>query len=110
MARSTCPSCGAPFNGKKCRSCLYETFNEEFAHGNHTHQGEPLVIDAPVRSPIPKQDPFDCPPKRTAPEPSSWQYHRKKALPRPLFILLLLLAIYIFRYIARLLLMLHFFR
>lgn len=109
MTRSTCPSCGAPFNGKKCRSCLYETFTEEYAHGNHTHQGEPLVIDAPVRSPIPKQDPFECPPKRTAPD-SAWQNQRKKPLSRPLFIVLLLAAIYIFRYIARLLLMLHFFR
>lgn len=95
MTRSTCPSCGAPFNGKKCRSCLYETFTEEYAHGNHTHQGEPLVIDAPVRSPIPKQDPFECPPKRTAPGPAR-QYHREKALFRPLFIFLLLAAIGIF--------------
>lgn len=62
MARRTCPSCGAPFDGKKCRSCCYEVFNEEFAHGTHTHQGEPLVINAPTRAPIPRQNPFDCPP------------------------------------------------
>lgn len=95
MARSTCPGCGAPFNGKKCRSCLYEPFSEEYAHGNHTHQGEPLVIDAPVRSPIPKQDPFSCPPKRMAPGQSAWQSRRKRAISRPLFIILLLSALFI---------------
>lgn len=70
MARYTCPSCGSSFDGKKCRSCLYESFSEEYAHGNHTHQGEPLVIDAPVRAPIPKQDPFSCPPKQNPPKTS----------------------------------------
>lgn len=60
MARYTCPSCGAPYNGKKCRQCLYEHFTEEIAHGTHVHEGEPLVIDAPVRRPIKRRDPFDC--------------------------------------------------
>ncbi len=60
MANMICPSCGAPYNGKRCRSCSYEHFSEEIAHGNHTHKGEPLVIDAPVRKPIPKKDPFEC--------------------------------------------------
>jgi len=63
MAKYTCPSCGAAYNGRRCRECLYEHFNEEIAHGGHTHKGEPLVIDAPVRRPIPKKDPFGCPPK-----------------------------------------------
>lgn len=58
-----CPSCGAPYNGRRCRQCLYENFSEEVAHGSHTHQGEPLVIEAPARRPIPRKDPFDCPPK-----------------------------------------------
>ena len=60
MGRSTCPSCGAAYKGKRCRSCNYEHFSEEIAHGNHSHQGEPLVIDAPVRQPIPRKDPFGC--------------------------------------------------
>ena len=60
MARYVCPSCGAFYNGKKCRQCCYEHFSEEIAHGGHTHRGEPLVIDAPTRRPIPKKDPFGC--------------------------------------------------
>lgn len=47
MAQRRCPCCGAPYNGKRCRQCYYETFTEEIAHGNHTHEGEPLVISAP---------------------------------------------------------------
>lgn len=58
MATYKCPSCGKPFDGKRCRSCLYETFTEEIGHGLHTHRGEPLVIDAPVRRPIRRQNPF----------------------------------------------------
>ena len=58
MARYKCPSCGKPYNGKKCRSCLYETFTEEIGHGLHTHRGEPLVIDEPVRRPIRRKNPF----------------------------------------------------
>lgn len=60
MARYTCPSCGERYNGRRCRNCLYEHFSEEISHGNHTHKGEPLVIDAPVRKPIRRKDPFDC--------------------------------------------------
>lgn len=59
MARSKCPSCGLPYDGKRCRSCLYEHFTEEIAHGSHVHEGEPLVIDAPVRKPIRRKNPFD---------------------------------------------------
>lgn len=58
MATYKCPSCGKPYNGKKCRSCLYETFTEEIGHGLHTHRGEPLVIDEPVRRPIRRKNPF----------------------------------------------------
>lgn len=60
MARDTCPSCGAAYNGRRCRNCLYEPFSEEIAHGNHTHKGEPLVIGAPARKPVPQKDPFGC--------------------------------------------------
>ena len=28
MASYTCPSCGAPYSGKRCRSCNYEHFSE----------------------------------------------------------------------------------
>ena len=60
MASYICPSCGARYNGKKCRDCLYEHFTEEIAHGAHVHEGEPLVIDAPVRRPVKRKDPFGC--------------------------------------------------
>ncbi len=63
MARYRCPCCGQPFNGRKCRKCFYETFNEEIGHGSHVHKGEPLVIDAPTRRPIPRKDPFGCDPR-----------------------------------------------
>lgn len=60
MARYTCPSCGASWNGKRCRACNYEHFSEEIAHGGHTHTGEPLIIGGSARKPIPKKDPFGC--------------------------------------------------
>lgn len=60
MARYVCPSCGGSYNGKRCRSCNYEHFSEEIAHGGHTHKGEPLILDSPVRNPIPRKDPFGC--------------------------------------------------
>ena len=60
MAKRLCPSCGKPYNGKKCSHCLYENFTEEIAHGFHTHEGEPLVIEDSERKPIPTKDPFDC--------------------------------------------------
>jgi len=60
MGKMTCPGCGAGFNGKRCRSCGYEHFSEEITHRSHTHRGEPLVIDSPVRKPIPRKDPFGC--------------------------------------------------
>jgi len=60
VARKLCPSCGKPYNGRKCGNCLYENFTEEIAHGFHTHEGEPLVIEDTERKPIPTKDPFDC--------------------------------------------------
>lgn len=50
MARYKCPCCGMAYNGKRCRSCLYETFSEEIAHGMHTHEGAPLVVK--TRQPV----------------------------------------------------------
>nr|MBQ8243843.1 hypothetical protein [Oscillospiraceae bacterium] len=69
MARYACPSCGAAYNGRKCRQCLYTHFMEEIAHGNHIHTGEPLVIEATARRPIPRKDPFGCE-KNTRKRPS----------------------------------------
>lgn len=71
MARYKCPSCGEVYNGKKCRNCLYEHFTEEIAHGNHTHEGEPLVIDAPVRKPLPRKNPFGCEPRTRKKNPTA---------------------------------------
>lgn len=67
MARAYCPSCGKRYNGKRCSNCLYENFTEEIAHGLHTHEGEPLVIKAPARQPVPRKDPFDCDKKTRKP-------------------------------------------
>lgn len=64
MAKYVCPSCGAPFNGKKCRNCAYESFSEEITHNLHVHKGEPLVIKDTVRRQVPYKDPFDCPEPR----------------------------------------------
>lgn len=48
MARYTCPSCGAAYNGKKCRSCLYENFGDGKLREDRTRKGSPLVVDAPA--------------------------------------------------------------
>ena len=69
MARALCPSCGAAYNGKKCRQCYYENFGETIAHGNHTHKGEPLVIEGPVRKPIKQKSPFECEKKQRRQHP-----------------------------------------
>ena len=60
MAKYRCPCCGAAYDGKRCGQCFYQPFTEEIAHGNHVHEGEPLVVNAPVRQPIPRKDPFGC--------------------------------------------------
>lgn len=67
MARAYCPSCGRRYNGKRCSNCLYENFTEEIAHGLHTHEGEPLVVEAPERKPIRPKDPFGCDKKTRKP-------------------------------------------
>ncbi|MDY4509012.1 MAG: hypothetical protein SPD95_09865 [Candidatus Faecousia sp.] len=60
MAKQICPSCGKPYNGRRCKVCLYENFSEELSHGLHTHTGEPLVIEDTARKPIPRRDPLGC--------------------------------------------------
>lgn len=97
MARDTCPGCGASWNGKRCRACNYEHFSEEIAHGGHTHRGEPLVIDAPVRKPIPRKDSFGCDP-RTRKD----SFPRQERKPRPfLGLLTIFLLIYSFLPLVR---------
>ena len=94
MARYTCPSCGASYNGKRCRQCNYEHFSEEIAHGGHIHQGEPLVIDSPVRRPIPRKDPFDCDRKtRKRPFGGTRQEKKKHPIARFLGILLVIYSL-----------------
>ena len=85
MPRYDCPSCGNSFNGKKCRNCGYETFNEEIAHRLHVHKGEPLVIRETTRKPIPTADPFGCPPVPQKRRPA------KKRKVRPLGVVMLVL-------------------
>lgn len=54
MAQNICPSCGAAYNGKRCRSCFYEPCREEIVHSHSTHKGAPPVRKTPTR----KKHPF----------------------------------------------------
>ncbi len=47
MARYICPSCGAGFNGQKCKKCQYEAFRGQDAYSFHTHKGEAEATDTP---------------------------------------------------------------
>ncbi len=38
MAQYICPCCGQHFNGKKCRSCLYENFDDDIQRSLHSHK------------------------------------------------------------------------
>ena len=79
MARRKCPCCGQPYNGRRCKNCFYENFTEEITHGNHTHEGEPLVIrqPAPMKKPQPTiRRESDCKPyagrKKQKNSPLKW--------------------------------------
>ena len=61
MARYVCPSCGSPFNGKKCKNCAYESFSEEITHRTHVHRGEPLSSGTKPGSPFPTKTPSIVP-------------------------------------------------
>lgn len=50
MAQYICPSCGQRFNGRKCRSCYYETYDDEISRNLHAHQ-EVNVPDVPLGRP-----------------------------------------------------------
>lgn len=49
MARRKCPSCGAWYDGKKCKECLFELFEDEEKH-DHYHGvfGEPSPYTTPT--------------------------------------------------------------
>ena len=55
MARNICPSCGNPYNGKKCRNCLYEAFPDTPVRKPAVQTGTPLVTDPPSRRKQPRQ-------------------------------------------------------
>ena len=49
MARYVCPSCGAVYNGKKCRACLYTNFGEGASHKTGTvRTAVPVAENSPV--------------------------------------------------------------
>lgn len=87
MAKYVCPSCGAPFDGKKCRNCAYENFSEEIAHNLHVHKGEPLVIKDTTRKRVPYKDPFSCPGPRRETKKSA----KITGLPKALLIIFLII-------------------
>ena len=69
MARYKCPSCGQPYNGKVCRSCLYETFSNETSCDVHHKE---VIFD-------------ETPPVRTLPKVQTRQtaYTRPQAKKKP---------------------------
>lgn len=81
-----CPCCGAPYDGKRCRECYYEPFTEEIAHGLHTHEGEPLIIEQPEDRPV----------RRSVPtrqkECRQYSGRRKKTSPKWLWPILIVTA------------------
>lgn len=87
MAKYVCPSCGAPFDGKKCRNCAYESFSEEITHNLHVHKGEPLVIKDTTRKRVPYKDPFSCPEPRREQKKSA----KITGLPKALLIIFLII-------------------
>lgn len=88
-----CPCCGAPYDGKRCRECYYEPFTEEIAHGMHTHEGEPLVIehpeDRPVRRSVPTRQ-KEC---------RQYSGKRKKTSPKWLWPILIVTAFMVAQYV-----------
>ena len=88
-----CPCCGAPYNGKRCRECYYEPFTEEIAHGLHTHEGEPLIIehpeDRPVRRSVPTRQ-KEC---------RQYSGRRKKTSPKWLWPILIVTAFMVAQYV-----------
>ncbi len=46
MASQRCPGCGAPYNGKKCRACLYEPMETDLSR--RTEKTAPLPAGKPA--------------------------------------------------------------
>lgn len=88
-----CPCCGAPYNGRRCRECYYEPFTEEIAHGLHTHEGEPLIIEQPEDRPV----------RRSVPtrqkECRQYSGRRKKTSPKWLWPILIVTAFMVAQYV-----------
>ena len=87
-----CPCCGAPYDGKRCRECYYEPFTEEIAHGMHTHEGEPLVIEEPEDRPVRRSVPTRQKGCKT------YAGRRKKTSPKWLWPILIVLAVMAIQY------------
>ena len=51
MATYRCPGCGAPYNGKKCRACYYETFTNEASCEVHSHAGPYVSVELDEKPP-----------------------------------------------------------
>lgn len=73
MARYKCPSCGASYNGKRCRSCSYENFSDETSCS--VHHKEIVFDDGNTVGTAPGTQPRQAAPQKTAPQPA----FRKKA-------------------------------
>lgn len=54
MARYICPSCGEPFNGKKCKNCAYKVFDDIQNPEPHGRRGRTETpVPPPLRRPAP---------------------------------------------------------
>lgn len=50
MARERCPGCGAPYNGKKCRACLYEPMQTNLSRRTEKTAPVPEEKNTPAKS------------------------------------------------------------
>ena len=57
MNKAACPSCGSGYNGKRCRSCGYESFGETNRSGNRRHTGVFYGADTASEKTIPQKPP-----------------------------------------------------
>lgn len=56
MASAKCPCCGKPYNGKKCRECLYEAFGEVEKH-DHPHGTYGVPASQTWKTAVPEEKP-----------------------------------------------------
>jgi len=52
MAKDICPSCGAPYNGKKCRICYFQPLNTDMIPSTGTRRFERPFVDVSKRKSI----------------------------------------------------------